>query len=367
MLRARMSLRAILVLTLCAIPLFASPTITAGLFADGDGEIPGVATTSPAEGTFAGLADAHDVFQVRILEGESFHAAMSFDGNADADMDLYAPGSATLATAVGVANAELSEHAFPLQLSSLVSETGTYYLDVSNVLEDEDQRVGYTLRFTTDWPGDRGEIPGASLRESPFTGALESEIDPDDVYNVRLEAGEQLDLTLDGAADADFDLRLFAPGTSSVNHVEEAVASSGESGSVERIQYTARVSGTYYVSLYTCSGSGSYRITWAKKAAVSTPAVASSMALGKTYTATGSLSLKKAAPKSVARVQAYRLEGRKWVLRATKMASLTQSAGRVRYSAKIRLPLRGKWRVRATQKDAVHATAYSAYRYVTVK
>ncbi len=356
-----------LALALCAFLVLASPSVTAGLFADGDGEIPGVATTSPAEGTFTEPSDTHDVFRVRILEGELFRAGMSFSGNIDADLDLYSPDSTTLSGAIGVASAEHPDHGYPLQLSLLASESGTYYLDVSNLIGDPVQQTGYSVYFTTDWPGDTGELPGAALLESPFTGALESEIDQDDVYHVKLAAGEQLDLMLDGAADADFDLNLFGPGTSSVDDVEDAVASSGESGSGERIQYVAPVSGTYCVNVYTCSGSGAYKITWSRKAAVSVPAVASAMAYGRTYTATGSLSLKKTAPRSVTRLQAYRLERGKWVLRSTQTASLTNSAGRVRYSAKLRLPYRGKWRVRAYQKDAVHATAYSAYRYVTVK
>ena len=91
------------------------------------------------------------------------------------------------------------------------------------------------------------------------------------------------------------------------------------------------------------------------------------MTYGRAYQASGSISLKKPAAKSVARLQAQRLEGGKWVLRATQAASVATASGRTRYSATVKLPLRGKWRIRAYHRDASHAGAYSAYRYVTVR
>lgn len=347
--------------------LVASPVVTAGMFSAGDDEIPGVSTISPAEGEFADTDDVNDVFRIHLLDGEILRVVLNGSAQSYMDLALLSPDTESLDGALAIASADCVAGAYPVRLTHKVSGSGTYYLDVFNHAEAYAVSPDYMVFWSTDWPGDKGELPGAALHESPFTGMLDTDIDQDDVYSVYLAAGEQLDLQLDSDAGADFELYLFGPGATSVDNVGDAVAYSDAPGNQERITYTAPVSGAYSVNAYTRDGSGSYRVTWAKKAAVSTPVVASSMALGHTYQASGSISLRRPAAKSVARLQAYRLEAGTWVLRATTAASLETASGRTRYTGRLRLPYRGKWRIRAYHRDASHAAAYSAFRYVTVR
>jgi hypothetical protein len=367
MFSVRKPLRISLALAVCGALMLAMPSITAGLFADGDDDIPGVATISPAEGTFPEMEDVHDVFSVRLREGEVFRAVLNGSEASDIDLGLLSPDATSLDGGLALASADRPAGDYPVRLTHPVTETGTYYLDVFNHAETWTEQTDYTVFWSTDWAGDDGTTPGAAMPDSPFTGLLETDIDQDDVYNVYLAAGEEIDVQLDSTVDADFELYLFAPGTTSIDDAKDAVAHSDAPGKSEHITYLAPVSGYYYVNAYTRDGSGCYKVTWSKKAAVTSPVVASSMSLGRTYQASGSISLRKPAPKTVARVQGFRFESSKWVLRTTQAASVATSSGRTKYTAKVRLPLRGKWRIRAYHRDAGHSASYSSYRYVTVK
>ena len=86
MFSARSTLRMTLALAVCTVLALASPGVTAGLFSEGDDDIPGVSTTSPAEGAFPDIEDAHDIFSVRVLDGEIFKAALY--GSVLGDFDL---------------------------------------------------------------------------------------------------------------------------------------------------------------------------------------------------------------------------------------------------------------------------------------
>lgn len=105
--------------------------------------------------------------------------------------------------------------------------------------------------------------PGVAIPASPFVGTLDgdTETDIDDVYAVNLSAGQSLTVALKGPGDADFDLYLYAPGTTDVE-VDPVEASSDWSGSIELLNYVADVSGTYYLDVYAFQGSGSYTLAW---------------------------------------------------------------------------------------------------------
>ncbi len=363
----RITLRLVLASALCGAVLFVTPAMTAGFFAEGDDDIPGIRAISPIEGTFSDPADLHDVFGVNLREGEMLKAVLLGSSESDIDLGVLEPDAETVEGSLVVECADRPAGEYPLHLTYLATESGTHYLDVYNHEEAEAFEPAYTLFWSTEWPGDRDAIPGPPIRTSPFTGTLEADIDQDDVYQVYLAAGEQLDVELYGSIDRTFELYLFPPGTESIDDADRAVASSSGGTASERLTYLAPASGAYYLDVYARSGCGAYRIEWSRKAAVGTPVVASAMALGRTYRASGSVSLRQLSAASVARLLAYRLEGGKWVLRRTQAASVTSSSGRTRYSAQVRLPYRGKWRIRAYHRDAKHAPAYSAFRYVTVR
>ncbi|MDY0340173.1 MAG: cell wall-binding repeat-containing protein [Coriobacteriia bacterium] len=108
---------------------------------------------------------------------------------------------------------------------------------------------------------DDDNVPGVSIPGSPFTGTLDEDDDMDDVYSVHLEAGQPITVVLEGPDDADFDLFLYGPNTTDVG-VDSSEQSAYSSSSYEQLTYTASTAGTYYVDVYSSSGSGSYTVAW---------------------------------------------------------------------------------------------------------
>lgn len=373
-LRSAGRLRLVL-LVVCCVSL-AAPIATQAYYAPLDDDIPGVLTDSPVLGRFSDAGDTHDVFRVDLIAGEAFFAELV--GGKGNDIDhvgtrLLPPGTLAVEGATPVAISVVDASVYRNVLDYLVSSSGTYYLDC---LPDPGVLVGaYELHWSTDWPRDEGDVPGAPILTSPFSGMMEAELDRDDVYSVYLRAGQQLDVVLNHNSGRDFDLYLFPPSIRSIDETGRAVASSDETGTSEHLEYVAPVSGTYNLDVRARSGSGRYQVTWSRKttkASVSTPVVATSMAYGRTYKATGYLTPWHPAGSAAVRLQAYHQERQrngayKWVLRKTQTAVVGDYSSDSRYSAPMRLPLRGRWRIRAYHSDAGHTAAYSSFRYVTVR
>jgi hypothetical protein len=64
----------------------------------------------------------------------------------------------------------------------------------------------------------------------------------------------------------------------------------------------------------------------------------------------------------------YRYQSGTWVLRKSLPAKASDYSSYTKYSRSLRLPYRGKWRIRAFHEgDALYAATYSKYRYLTVK
>ncbi len=105
------------------------------------------------------------------------------------------------------------------------------------------------------------DIPGVAL-SSTVSGSLNNSSDKDDVFRVTLRKGEKIALNLTGASGTDFDLYLYGTKAKTVKINQDMVAHSEKAGSsTESIVYTAPISGTYYVDVYSYSGSGSYTLT----------------------------------------------------------------------------------------------------------
>jgi len=105
------------------------------------------------------------------------------------------------------------------------------------------------------------DIPGVAL-SSTVSGSLNNSTDKDDVFRVTLKKGEKISLNLTGATGTDFDLYLYGSNATTVKINEDMVAHSEKAGSsTESITYTAPSAGTYYVDVYSYSGSGSYTLT----------------------------------------------------------------------------------------------------------
>jgi beta propeller repeat protein len=102
------------------------------------------------------------------------------------------------------------------------------------------------------------------------------------------------------------------------------------------------------------------------RALLGTPVAPGRMARTKTYKVYGSLSPPHALGTAVGTLKCYRYSAGKWRLAKTVTISY-DSSGLSRYRASVKLPVAGRWRLRAYHSDAGHAPTYSGWRYVTVR
>ena len=113
------------------------------------------------------------------------------------------------------------------------------------------------------------------------------------------------------------------------------------------------------------------------KVALSTPVFRSSTAgsksvtsltYGKTYLVNGTLKPRHASGSKQIKIKAYRWNGSTYVYKKTYTATASNYSSYSRYSAKIKLPSKGTWRLRAYHAaDSTNAKTYSSYRKVRVK
>jgi hypothetical protein len=88
----------------------------------------------------------------------------------------------------------------------------------------------------------------------------------------------------------------------------------------------------------------------------------------KYYTVYGTLKPRQTAASAASKIvtiKCYRLQSGKYVLRRTYNAKVFDYSTYSRYSASVKLPYSGKWRIRAYFKGtSTNAAKYSSYRYV---
>ena len=105
-------------------------------------------------------------------------------------------------------------------------------------------------------------VPGARLRVLAST--LDFFEDERDVYEVRLKRGQRLTVTYRGSATLAADLKIFSPGTKSIERSAPIRKLAGL-GTRARIKYRARRGGWHFVELRARGGSsGDYRIAIAR-------------------------------------------------------------------------------------------------------
>jgi hypothetical protein len=148
-----------------------------------------------------------------------------------------------------------------------------------------------------------------------------------------------------------------------------------------RWAYTAKPSSkakyrAYYAGSNTYAPKASSGKTVLPKVSLSTPAFrkttsgssVSAVKYGTTYVVNGNLKPRHTAGSTQVKIKAYRYQGGKWVYKRTYSTKASNYSSYSRYTAKIKLPSRGTWRVRAYHAaDTTNAKTYSSYRTVSVK
>lgn len=234
---------------------------------DADDNIPGAVTlpASPVSGFVDSSTDASDVYKVVIADDQRL--SLTLTGAAALDADVCVFDSDATDINVDVALAGTLGDAFPKAVSFDVpaGASGTYYVAVCAAAGAGSYSLGWELVATPSGPDD--DAPGVTAPASPVSNTLTAVTDPADVFAITLAAGQRLVATLDGPASADFDLRLFAPGTSSIYGALPVWGAAGATADESLIfDALAGEGGTYLLDIHAVSGSGAYTLTWSVSA-----------------------------------------------------------------------------------------------------
>lgn len=100
------------------------------------------------------------------------------------------------------------------------------------------------------------------------------------------------------------------------------------------------------------------------KASLTAPSAPSTVKHNVAFTSTGTLRPDHTIGSSAVKILCYRYESGKWRLKKTVTATMATAS---KYSASVKLPTSGKWRLYASHSDTDHALSKSVYRARTVK
>jgi len=338
-----------------------------------DDDVPGVESPgSPLTGELDKASDADDVWSVYLTEGQTLTARIVGDPGTDFDIYLFGPGTSSVYTLDGPLD-EASTGSYPDALVFPVRVSGTYYLDAYTY----EGSGSYTLEYSTSatQPGVGGpddDVPGVALPSSAVVGTLDVTTDYDDVFAVPLRAGQTLTARITGGDGTDFDLYLYGPDTTSVVDSTEWLACAAGGSYPDSLSFAARTAATYYLDAWAYAGAGSYTLQYSVKSRpfVGTPVAPARVSKSKRFAVYGTLG--PAHPAGTRPVRIYRwrqTSSGAWKSHGYVTAVAKDRDGATRYYRRMRLPHRGRWRLRAfAGEDASHTAAWSSgYDYVTVK
>jgi beta propeller repeat protein len=100
------------------------------------------------------------------------------------------------------------------------------------------------------------------------------------------------------------------------------------------------------------------------KASLTAPSAPTTVKHNVAFTSTGTLAPDHAIGSAAVKILCYRYESGKWKLKKTVTATMATAST---YSASVKLPTAGKWRLYASHSDSEHALSKSVYRAKTVK
>ena len=206
--------------------------------------------------------------------------------------------------------------------------------------------------------------------------------DYEDVWSVFLGDGQQLIVTMYSAEGEDFDLCLWAPGTTDISSKSDAVVKEMHYSGTESIKYVVPpgAGGTYYINpfcIFAPEATGSYHFTVdvqspASHVTISAPAVPGTVRTNHTYTSYGTLRPLHFAEDTSVRVAFQKFSKGRWRAAGTVSASCEDYEGYTRYKVDYSFYGWGSgkihWRVRAVHlADEMHPRQASSWRALWVK
>ena len=336
------------------------PLVASGSFGSAlDNEIPGVPLPkSPVverlDATNAVLTsrDVSDVYQVPLRQGQWFYASMTGESGTDYDLHLFGPEATRVSGRLGgVAYAERARTSSE-RLLHRATQDGTYYLAVQGFGGAGAYKISYgnpsvtatmtaSAPPTTTWGG-----------SAKVTGVVESH----------------------GVPVTNLTVRLFEKPSGSKTWKAVAKTSTSSTGTYSftvkpkrRTAYQVRHLGN---TRYLPSKTPTVKVI--PYAYLTVPSAPTTVKAGVAFTSKGYLKPRHTAGAKSVKIQCFRRElqadgSYRYVLRKTYSAVNANYKSYTRYSAKVKLPTAGKWRIVATiAGDSVHAATTSKPRTRTV-
>lgn len=327
-------------------------TITPALPADGNGDISTAETltTSPVSGSLNPDSDVHDVYKVAISKGQTFSVELTAIGNPTPEffVDLYQPGTGSIAETLPLTTGDNSGFVYEAQ------ESGEYYLDVST--------AGSLGSYQLIWSLGRLPVDIQVALPARVGWARSTNIEATLTAANGPIAGVSADIEAKPYGALAFQ-KIGSAQTDGSGHLSFAVTPA------KRTEYRI-VFGQ--ADLYESKTSNV--LTCIPYAYVTAPSARKTTYAVNEYLVTaGYLKPRHKAGLRDLRVFAQRYEKQpngsyKWVTRRTYYAKLVNYGTYTKYSTAVRLPYRGKWRLRAyVIGNTTHASTWSAARYLTVR
>lgn len=347
-----------------SLPLRGISALSVGAQVTVDDDIPGVPLpASPFSDTLQGPQgfppyvpdgpDPYDVYAVTLTAGQSFYVEMTGTAGTDFDLTLFAPGSSSRNDFDKVVAWSAMTNTSDEELMYTADAPGTYYLMVDDWTVDPAAPGEYTLTygFPTKQPVLTAAFGSKSL---PFGGST-------------TVTGT---VTFEGAPRADNTVVLLskAYGAADWRYARETTtaADGSYSFSVKPTGKTAymvfSLGDLEYIDVATTP-------VWVSvKAWVGNPAAPTTMYVNKAASVWALLKPQHSAGSYPVRIYKYRYVSGTWKSYGYVNAKAANYSSYTRATASVKLPYRGRWRLRAYHSDAGHLATYSSgYDYVTVK
>lgn len=323
-----------------------------------DDEIPGVALpASPFSDTLDGLAgDGADIYQVSLTQGQTFYASLQNTDSSIFGLILLKPGTPSWALSTEADEAYVAWNGLDVEEVMYTAEqTGTYYLVAC---DDPAQTSGspgqYTISYgyPTNQPAVTANCSKTSL---PYAGSTTI-------------TGRVVDAS--GTAMAGKEVDVFGQAYGSANWVWAGWATTDSNGNYS-VTVTPKIRTNYVAVAFgneTYLDAESAAKTVYVKAYVYNPVAPTYMYAGKSASVYALLKPRHTAGTYPVRIYKYRYVNGSWKSYGYTNAKAANYSTYTKATASIKLPYRGRWRLRAVHTDGGHLTTYSSgYDNVTVK
>ncbi|HEY5541083.1 MAG TPA: hypothetical protein VIL41_06485 [Coriobacteriia bacterium] len=240
--------------------------------------------------------------------------------------------------------------------------------------------MGVGFAFADAGGNDIANATPMALPITGLTGSLESTTtESRDVFAITLGRGQTLEasmtVTSADTADTDFDMLLYAPGSTVIDDVNWTVVPRmwGMGWLHEHWTFMAADRGTYYLDVHAYKGSGDYilgaKIVPAVKFRIGSLSLPKSAKKGKKVKVSAVVTPAYNGYYSPVFFRFYRYEHGKYRRKAIKEGTGIRNPGEAKskLSATYKFSKKGKWRVRAEFWDEAHSSKYTSYKYIKIR